>query len=679
MPWLPHFLNAWPAAAAAAVAIPTLLILYFLKLRRKEMAVSSTLLWKKAIQDLQVNAPFQRLRRNLLLLLQMLVLILLLLALARPILNYTPGAGQVTVILIDRSASMGATDADGHTRLDEAKSRAKDLVSTLGRNASAMVIAFDQTAEPVQAFTGDQAALRNAIDSIKQTDRPTKLKDAYQLAEAQSAYLPQQLRSNAVTPDVWLFSDGKATDTSTLSLHATLHYEKIGSDQPRNIAVVALSAKRDYQRPNEVQVFCRLANYGSEPVRGVQVQLSVDGEFRGAAEATLLPQSWNEEQIRKAAEAGTGGTTGGITFPSIELTTAAVIKVEQMYKGTDGEGKPLDNLAADDSAWVVVPPPKQLSVLLVTDENFFLQKALDAQKLRSYDTMFPPQYEQAMAGGKLPKDYDVVIFDRYSPKKLPEAGNFMYFGAIPPATDLKAALGADGQPILTHDNTVLDWSRDHPILRGLKLDRLGIRTAMKLLPTMNSEVLMEGASGPLMILHRQGRGVHLVVPFDLWESDWPTRASFPVFIHNALQFMALGTDMNVRESYQPGATPLIPAYDLAKLEPRPQNLTLNGPDGTRTVPLTGAGQIVLPALDHVGVYKTNPPVPQYEQIAVNLLDPNESNIAPVPADKFPGGEGGASAVAGGKARLDLWWWLVAAGALPILMVEWWVYTRRVHL
>src|SRR5581483_9520805 len=106
----------------------------------------------------------------------MLVLILLLLALARPILNYTPGAGQVTVILIDRSASMAATDAGGHTRLDEARSQAKDLVSTLGRNASAMVIAFDETAEPVQAFTGDQASLRNAIDSIKQTDRPTKLK-----------------------------------------------------------------------------------------------------------------------------------------------------------------------------------------------------------------------------------------------------------------------------------------------------------------------------------------------------------------------------------------------------------------------------------------------------------------------------------------------------------------------
>src|SRR5881227_303379 len=125
----PHFLNPLPAVIAAAIAIPALLVLYFLKLRRREMAVSSTLLWRKAIQDLQVNAPFQKLRRNLLLFLQMLLLLLLVLALSRPIVNYSPGAGKMTVILVDRSASMSSKDIDDGktTRLDEAKRRAKKL------------------------------------------------------------------------------------------------------------------------------------------------------------------------------------------------------------------------------------------------------------------------------------------------------------------------------------------------------------------------------------------------------------------------------------------------------------------------------------------------------------------------------------------------------------------------
>src|SRR5580704_3714889 len=171
MSYLPHFMNWGAALAGTAIAVPSLLILYFLKLRRREFLVPSTLLWRKAVQDLQVNAPFQRLRRNLLLFLQLLLLAALLLALARPTLNYTPGACLRTIVLIDRSASMSATDMPGgKTRLDEAKRRAKDLVDTLGRDGAAMVVAFDESAQTLAPFTSDTRLLHNVIDSIQPTD-----------------------------------------------------------------------------------------------------------------------------------------------------------------------------------------------------------------------------------------------------------------------------------------------------------------------------------------------------------------------------------------------------------------------------------------------------------------------------------------------------------------------------
>ncbi len=87
------FLNPLTALIAAGITIPLLVSLYFLKLKRKPMVVPSTLLWKKAIQDLQVNAPFQRIRNNLLLWLQLLLLALLLIAMARPTQRATVSPG----------------------------------------------------------------------------------------------------------------------------------------------------------------------------------------------------------------------------------------------------------------------------------------------------------------------------------------------------------------------------------------------------------------------------------------------------------------------------------------------------------------------------------------------------------------------------------------------------------
>ena len=171
---------------------------------------------------------FSGLRRNLLLFLQMLLLLLLCLALSRPVSNYTPGAGKLSVILIDRSASMSAADqAGGKTRLDEAKRRASDFVSGIERNGQATIIAFDDSPEMMQTFTGDIGALKNAIDRIGPTDRKSKLKMAFQLAEAQASFIPEQNRAN-VKPDVRLYSDGRVLDAEELQLQGDLKYEKIG-------------------------------------------------------------------------------------------------------------------------------------------------------------------------------------------------------------------------------------------------------------------------------------------------------------------------------------------------------------------------------------------------------------------------------------------------------------------
>ena len=78
------------ALGLSAFAIP-IVLMYMLKLRRQEKTISSTFLWRRAVDDLQANAPWQRLRANLLLLVQLLVLAALVLTLAQPAYSHARG------------------------------------------------------------------------------------------------------------------------------------------------------------------------------------------------------------------------------------------------------------------------------------------------------------------------------------------------------------------------------------------------------------------------------------------------------------------------------------------------------------------------------------------------------------------------------------------------------------
>ncbi|MEC9374548.1 MAG: VWA domain-containing protein, partial [Planctomycetota bacterium] len=208
------FLAPIAGLIAAAITAPLLLLLYFLKLRRRPVRVSSTLLWSRAVRDLQVNAPFRWIRPTLLLFLQLLALACLLIAFARPAITGAAPPGGRLILLIDASASMSApagAESPDQSRLDEAKAQAIDFIDRLARTGAlgpseAMVIAFDAGARAVTNFVTDRAALRRAIQSIEPTDQPGDLDAALKLVEAQIARAGED--DQPARPQVILISDG---------------------------------------------------------------------------------------------------------------------------------------------------------------------------------------------------------------------------------------------------------------------------------------------------------------------------------------------------------------------------------------------------------------------------------------------------------------------------------------
>ncbi|MFN8454227.1 MAG: BatA domain-containing protein [Anaerolineae bacterium] len=135
-----------PLAFALLALIPPIIALYLLKLRRQDHLVSSIYLWQRFVRDVEANAPWQKLRRNLLLLLQILLLLFLILALARPATQAEGVAGQTLILILDTSASMAATDGDnsGQTRLNAAQAAAREVVTNLPDDARVTVLAANR-------------------------------------------------------------------------------------------------------------------------------------------------------------------------------------------------------------------------------------------------------------------------------------------------------------------------------------------------------------------------------------------------------------------------------------------------------------------------------------------------------------------------------------------------------
>ena len=65
------FSNIWPLVFL--ITIPFLILLYILKEKSDDLVVSSSIFWEEIYKTLEVNSPFEKLKKNIMLLLQILI------------------------------------------------------------------------------------------------------------------------------------------------------------------------------------------------------------------------------------------------------------------------------------------------------------------------------------------------------------------------------------------------------------------------------------------------------------------------------------------------------------------------------------------------------------------------------------------------------------------------------
>ncbi len=668
-----------PLALLGLLFIPAVIAMYLLKLRRDEAVVPSTLLWTRLVADVEANAPWQRLRRSLLLLLQLLLVVILALLAARPFLERPAGLARDIVLVIDTSASMGATDVVPD-RLTVAKAAAVDALRELPTGGKVTVIAADRTARIVVNESTDLGRVRDAIQAIAVTPARGDLGDALELAS--------KLAARSGDAQVLVATDAALASTPTARVDAPITVLPVGRDR-RNQAIVALAVRTS---PSSVtrSVFISVANLDLQLVPR-RVELWGDGRLLEVRDVLLEPQA--------RADVIVDDVPDDVRTVEVRLTGPDATSVQ-----------PPDQLAADDRAWAVIPPDRRRLVLLVGDGDPYLETALSFLPNVELYGVAPAEYGPATERTD-GRPWDLVIFEGYLPATLPAAPILAI--APPRSSPLGDVTGTVQGP------GIGSLDPDEPVLRYVDLSTTHIAEASRLALPAWARVIIPGPRGaPLLYAGLRAGLPTAVLAFEPRRSDLPLQVAFPILLAN-LTGELLGGSSAPTEAVEPG-TPvqlLIPAGAAS--------LTVTHPDGTVTqlVPATDDGlAVTFAGTNEPGIYTVTPvPAPDATagpspsraptgapspspslgpspgasagvspppdapfapaRFAVALFDVDESTIAPGSAaaiealgtETSPTPDGGAS-IERPTSRDELWVPIVLV-VLLALSVEWTIYHR----
>ena len=456
-----------------------IVLLYLLKMRRRELRVPATFLWPAQTEEVRANALFQTLKPSWLLFLQLLAALIVVLCLARPQTRQRGLVGEVTVFVLDSSASMGATDV-APSRFAEAKKLAREGILSSRPGDRIALVEAGPVPRVVFALGNDPLRQAAALETVEGTDAEGDMGEAMRLASAIVNGLDGArivLLSDGVFDPIRDFSQGKAS----------VVYRNIGKGEG-NLAVEALGLS---ETPRGRLLYAGLRNHG--PAREATLTLYADGK---AIDSSKL-------------QVGQDGSTGR----TVNASTGVKLFEARLSGG--------DSLPADDYAAIAADPSASLRVLTVGGEDPFLERALALDPRVTLDraVVLP-----ADGGAR----YDVVAFDGV-PSQPTKSRGVLILGN-----------GGTGAPVVVEGLVKAPkptGAEEVPLLKGVDLDSVYIDNGQRVRPAIGGVVVARSSAGPLVVTSNTPAQRTIYLAFAPLQSDFPLQVGFPIFVGNALDFL----------------------------------------------------------------------------------------------------------------------------------------------
>jgi hypothetical protein len=456
--------------------------------------VSTLLFFKVLAKEHQESAWLRKLKRWLSLLMTLLIFLALMLALGRPIWSGLGEEGEL-VVVVDRSASMGAKDASGETRLEAGVKLLQGRLASVPESVAVTVIAGDARGEVVLSRSRNRRACLRVLEGLE--TRPVEgSRDAvWRVA--------RPMREMVTGSGLWWVTDevGGALGEGGEGVV----WLGVGLREMVNVGVTGFQVRALPLERERLEGFLQVsAASGNAGAVTAKVEVTVGGRLVHLREVEMAP-----------------GKSVALSLP-IEGGRGQVVEARVT---TDG-----DCLAWDDGVVARLPSGQALRVAWYAEEadpftELAFQSLVDAgrvEMVRGNVAAFPPTEEP-----------DVYVFENWLPAVWPEGRAVI---ALRPPRSLGplevAPLQGGGVP----HSGVRVVRAEHPVLHRVTASRVAVTQSGVLGLGRGLEALWMAGDEVLLAAGEVSEGQRVVVgTFTPARSEQLTMLpAFPLVLGNAL-------------------------------------------------------------------------------------------------------------------------------------------------
>jgi Ca-activated chloride channel homolog len=381
-------LTTFQTAVLGILTAAAVIALYFLKLRHRKVFISSSILWRRVLDERQLHSLWEKLRTYVSIAIAVTIALLIALSIARPEIESLTGKNERIVVIIDTSPTMNTQTSDGKTRWQHAVEQAKGILDGGGPTTEFRVI--DTSATTASAFTTDRNEMRRLIGQMSPKTSE-----------------PQFPKVDGRDAQVYFVSDGVAIHNTPSFVRRVSVFETAN-----NVGITAFEIRSIPSTPLGYEAYLEVQNFGQP------------------AEAGITLSGTGGQHINRTVRLATGEVFKDV----FDLSQFAGGGVRAAVQTKD------DALALDDVAFAYLPIKRKTRTMLVTKGNHFLETVLKLDNFVDLVVADPADFRES-------SNVDAYIFDRFAPAAMPSRPALII--GTPSAPWLKASQGEVEKPQIT--------------------------------------------------------------------------------------------------------------------------------------------------------------------------------------------------------------------------------------